>query len=147
MAVMFVEYAFNNDIDYVLAEKSLSRDPDAFSDTSDPYILAAFALGITKGTKAPASTQPGLFTPNGIFSRQEAATMLMRVCEVINMVKDNSPTADFVDLNTADTWAHAGINFVRAHNIMGGVSTATPTFSPKGTYSRQESIVTFDRID
>jgi hypothetical protein len=146
MAVLFVEYALDKDIDYVLTEKGLALDYYAFSDTSDSYILAAFALGITNGTRAPTETMPGLFTPGGQFSRQEAATMLMRVCKVIGMDTVNPPVSDFMDLNTAAVWARDGINFVRANGIMGGVSSTTPTFNPKGTYTRQESIVTFDRI-
>ena len=147
MAVMYVEYALGNDIDDILTEQNLSRNLNAFSDTTDPYILAAYALGITNGTRAPTEKQPGIFSPNGIFSRQEAATMLMRVCKVIGMDTSDPPPSDFVDLNTSDIWAHDGINFVRAKNIMGGINTTTPTFNPRGTYSRQESIVTFDRID
>ena len=147
MAVMFVEYALYNDIDIILSDKGLTRDPDTFTDTSDPYILAAFALGITNGTKAPTDTAPGTFTPDGQFSRQEAATMLMRVCIVIGIDAESSPPApDFVDMDDADIWAHEGISYVRAIGIMNGTSATTPTFSPKGTFTRQESIVTFDRI-
>ena len=146
MAVQFVEYALGKDIGTELAERGLSLNPNAFSDTTDASILAAYALGITNGTKAPTATAPGLFTPNGQFSRQEAATMLMRVCNLLGMDTVAPPDSDFVDLDTADSWARDGINFVRANGIMGGTSSATPTFSPKDTYTRQESIVTFDRI-
>jgi len=146
MAVMFVTYAAGRNIDYILEEEGLSRDPNAFSDTTDPYILAAFALGITYGTKAPTETDPGRFEPNGQFNRQEAATMLMRVCKVIGKDADEPPVSDFVDLKTAADWAYDGINYVYANGIMRGTSTAAPTFNPKGTYTRQESIVTFDRI-
>jgi len=72
--------------------------------------------------------------------------MLMRVCKVIGMDTSNPPVSDFTDLDAADGWARDGINFVRANGIMSGTSSTTPTFSPKETYTRQESIVTFDRI-
>ena len=72
--------------------------------------------------------------------------MLMRVCGVIGMDTANPPASDFVDINMADTWVHDGINFVRAKGIMGWSSTTSSMFSPKETYTRQESIVTFDRI-
>ena len=146
MAVKFVEYALGKDIHSILDEKGLSIDPSAFSDTDDEAILAAFALGITNGTVAPTDTAPGLFTPGGNFSRQEAATMLMRVCRVLGMDVENPPPSDFADITEADGWAHGGINFVRANGIMGGTNTAMPVFSPKATYTRQESIATFDRI-
>lgn len=146
MAVMFVEYTFNKHINDILAERGLSRNLGVFSDTSDPYILAASALGITNGTKAPTETQPGTFTPDGQFSRQEAATMLMRTCKAIGMDIENPPVSDFTDLYAAYTWAQDGINFVRARGIMQGTSTTSPVFNPRGTYTRQESIITFDRI-
>ena len=146
MAVMFAEYALGEDIEDILDDKGLSRDPDAFSDTEDAYILAAFALGITNGTKEPTETQPGEFTPDGQFSRQEAATMLMRVCRAIGMDTDDPPASDFTDLGAAETWALDGINFVRARGIMNGKSVSKPFFDPRGTYTRQESIATFDRI-
>jgi len=146
LAMRFVEYAFNQGINEVLIDRGLSSNPDSFSDTSDPYILAAFALGITNGTKAPTETEPGLFSPDGQLSRQEAATMLMRVCRIIGMDVSDPPASDFVDMGEAESWAQDGINFVRANGIMGGTNTTTPTFSPKGTYTRQESVVTFDRI-
>jgi len=154
IAIGFVEYTLAKGIDDILVERGLHRSTNAFADTTDPYVLSAFALGITYGTKAPTDTAPGLFMPNGQFSRQEAATMLMRIYLAIPMfmydlydIDANYPQAfEFADLSAADSWAYDGINFVGAHNIMGGVSTTTPIFDPRGTFTRQESIVTFDRI-
>ena len=146
LTTQWVAYRMEKSIDTVLSERNLRRNPQAFTDTYDPDILAAFALGITSGTKAPTDSEPGLFSPNGHFTRQEMATMIMRACKVIGMNIDGTPTADFADMNIADSWAHKGINFVRANNIMGGTNTNTPTFSPKGLCTRQESIVTLDRI-
>jgi len=146
MAVMFIEFALEKDIDTILSEQDRTCDSNAFLDTSNPYILAAFVLGITNGTRAPTETQPGIFTPDGQFSRQEAATMLMRVCGVIGMKTNSPPISDFVDMNDAASWAHEGINFVYAKGIMNGTSATTPTFNPKGTFTRQESIVTLNRM-
>ena len=142
MAIKWLEYATGKDIDIVLAEKGLTRSTNIFTDTNDPDILAAFALAITNGTSATT------FTPDGQISREQAATMLMNTCSAIGADVTGTPTSDFVDLGTASVWAVDGINFVRANGIMGGTSTdpSRPTFSPKGTYTRQESIVTFDRI-
>ena len=114
--------------------------------STDQHILAAYALGITTGTKASTNTIPRLFDPEGQFTRQEAATMLMRVCRVLNMDTNDIPVSDFVDMNTADSWAHEGINFVRAIGIMDGTSATKPTFSPRGMFTRQESIIILNRI-
>lgn len=148
MAVKWVEYKTGKTIDAILSDKGVSRNSNAFTDTSDPDILAAFALGITSGTVAPTTTTPGKFTPDGEFNRQQAAVMIMNTCKVIGMDTANPQTSNFVDLNDADSWALTGINFVRANGIMGGASTdpSKPTFNPNGTYTRQESIVTFDNI-
>ena len=139
MAVKWVEYATGKNIDAVLSEKGLSRDPNAFSDTSDPDILAAFALGITSGTGG------GQFTPNGEFSREQAATMIMNTCRAIGADVSNPPASDFVDMNSAAGWAVDGINFVRANGIMQG--TGDDNFSPKANYTREQSIITFNNIN
>jgi len=144
MAVRFVEYGTGKSIDEVLLEKDVSRTPSAFSDTEDPDILAAYALGITAGTMAPTDTTHGEFTPDGEFNRQQAATMLMRVCGVIGMDVDNMPNSEFSDLGEADIWAVEGINFCYANEIM--IGTGNNNFSPKEAYTRQQSIMTFDRI-
>jgi hypothetical protein len=103
--------------------------------------LAAYALDITAGTSATT------FNPNGQFNRQQAATMILNTARAIGADVSNPPTSDFTDLGTADTWAHPGINFVRAHGIMSGTSTTAAVFSPWQTYTRQQSIVTFNNIN
>jgi len=138
MAVMFVEYRTGKTINEVMAEKGVLRNPSAFTDTSDPYILAAYALGITTGVGG------NRFDPSGSINRQQAATMLMRVCGVLGIDTDNPPASGFTDMSNAQTWAVNGINFCYANGIMQG--TGNNNFSPNTPYQRQQSIVTFDRI-
>ena len=138
MAIKWVEYATDRNIDFVLSSRGLSRDLNAFSDTSDPDILAAYALGITNGTG------DGQFTPNGQFNREQAATMIMNTCRVIGFDVDNPPASGFADIGSASSWAVDGINFVRANGIMQG--TGNNYFSPKATYTREQSIITFNNI-
>jgi len=139
MAVMWVEYATGKSIDAVLSERGVVRDPNAFADTNDPYILAAFALGITSGTG------DGRFTPNGQFSREQAATMIMNTCRAIGVDVSNPPAPGFADMGRAARWAVDGINFVRANGIMQG--TGNNYFSPGAPFTREQSIVTFNNID
>ena len=54
------------------------------------------------------------------------------------------PDSGFADLNTASGWAVKGINFVYANGIMQG--TGNNNFSPRGAYTREQSIVTFNNI-
>ena len=145
MAVSWLEYAMGSGIDDILAQRGVSRDPNAFRDTDDPDILAAFALGITDGTVSPTATEPGTFTPDGLFTRQEAATMLYRVCLVYGAQAGSLPGSDWTDLWQVADWARDGVNFCGAYGLMKGVSGGTPVFSPSGVYTRQESILVFDR--
>lgn len=138
MAVNYVEYKTGKHIDLVLTDHGVTTQPGIFTDTNDPDILAAYALGITNGTG------PNTFSPDGQFSREQAATMIRNVCKVIGMDVTNPSEQGFADISTASAWAVDGINFVRSNGIMNG--TGNNVFSPKGTYTRQESIVTFDRI-
>jgi len=138
MAVKWVEYATGKGIDTILVEQGKSRNSNAFNDTSDPDILAAYALGITSGTGG------GQFTPNGQFSREQAATMIMNTCHAIGYDVDNIPASGFADMGSVSSWAVDGINYVRANGIMQG--TGNNSFSPKATYTREQSIVTFNNI-
>ena len=138
MAVMWVEYALGKNLDSILAERGLYRDPSTFIDTSDPDILAAFALGITSGTGN------GYFTPKGQFSREQAATMILNTCRAVGANVSNSPASGFADVGSASSWAVRGIDYVRANGIMQG--TGGNNFNPKATYTREQSIITFNNI-
>jgi len=147
MAVKWLEYRLGKSIDKILAEKGLSRDLHVFGDTHDPDILAAYALGITSGTLAPAAGKAGLFTPNGEFSREQAATMIRNTCKAAGMDVSNITPAGFEDISNASNWAVDGINFCYANNIMIGTRTSPLQFSPKTTYTREQSIMTFNNIE
>jgi len=139
MAVQWVEYATGKSIDTVLSEQGKQRDPNAFTDTNDPYILAAFALGITSGVGN------NLFNPSGQFNREQAATMIMNTCRAIGTNVNNPPSSNFADMGSAASWAVDGINFVRDNGIMQG--TGYNNFSPSAPYTREQSIITFNNIN
>lgn len=144
MAVKFAEYATGKEIDAILADHNVSRNPSAFADTDSAEILAAYALGITDGTRAPTDDAPGLFSPEGEITRQQAARMLMNVCKALGVNVDGAPPSGYADIGSAASWAVDAINFCFTNNIMQG--TGNNMFSPTLTYNRQQSIVTFDRI-
>lgn len=146
MAVMYLEYATGKGIDTILSERNLTIDEDAFEDTDNKYILAAYALEITKGTRAPSEGKPGVFDPNGSFNREMAATMLARVSKVLGQDTDNAPDAGYADIGAASSWAVNSINFCYASDVMTGTSKTPLKFSPKEAYTIQQSIATFDRM-
>lgn len=148
MAVRWMEFALSKSIDTLMADNGVSRNYNAFSDTSNPDVLAAFALGILSGEVAPTQSAPGRFNPNGQFTRQQAAVMITNTCRAIGGDVSDPPTADFADLNQADTWARSGINYARANGIMAGVNSNPPiSFNPHATFTRQESVLLFNNID
>ena len=146
MAVKWLEYATGKDIDTLLAEKGVSRNPNAFDDTSDPDILAACALGITSGTTAPTATVPGKFTPDGQFNREQAATMVRNTVKVYGADVSGCPDAGYTDIGSAANWAVDSINFCYAYNIMTGTNTNPLTFNPQAVFTREQSIITFNNI-
>ena len=146
MAVLWVEYVLGMPIHEIVAERGIAeRQGHTFSDTTDPYIIAAYRLGIIDGTTYPTATSPGVFHPDGLLNRQQAAVVIMRACRAIGATVGNAPDADFVDMNQAANWAHQGINFVQANGIMHGVGG--DRFGPLSNYTREMSIVTFNNID
>jgi peptidoglycan hydrolase-like protein with peptidoglycan-binding domain len=139
MAVRWGEYAAGKEV-YDLLSDSVLPLWNPFDDTDDPDILAAYHLGITSGTSDTT------FSPDGSFTREQAATMIRNTLRAIGMDVTDPPPSGFADIEAASGWAVPGIDFVRAHGIMQGVSTDPPRFDPKAPYTREQSIVTFDNI-
>jgi len=138
MAIKWLEYACGKSIDAILAERGEIRDPGAFTDTSDPDILAAFALGVTSGVGGKK------FNSGGEITREQAAVMIMNTVRVLESDTSAPPPSGFADLSAASGWARGAIDFVRARGIMQG--TGNNNFNPQGLYTREQSIVTFNNI-
>ena len=148
LAVKWLEYVKGAGIGVLLEKEGLYIDYNTFSDTLDPDILAAYALGITNGEVAPAAGKPGVFNPGGGFTRQQAAVMTMNTCRAYGADVSNPPASDFADINQSASWARQGISFVRANGIMAGTTSVPPyIFNPNGKFTRQESIIVFNNIN
>lgn len=108
---------------------------DTFTDTKDPYILAAYALNIVSGTGN------GSFNPRGSITRQEAAKMLTAAMEVLKPVE--GAEHNYTDGATIAPWAVEGVKAVSTAGVMTGTGTG---FSPLDTYSRQQAFVSIVRM-
>ena len=161
MAVRFIEYWLGESIDAVLAWRGLTRDQRRlFSDTANNCdILAAYALGIINGVEAPVEIQSpdpltgdigsikqGRFMPDGELTREQAAVVIRNICRVLGMDVSDAPDQGFADIASASAWAADSINYVGSAGIMAGTGAASPVFSPKEAFTRQESMIVFDRI-
>lgn len=107
--------------------------PNPFTDTSNPQILKAFALGITKGTSATT------FTPSKTINRQECATMLFRTIQAIAPGADYSIAGvpDFPDQKDIDSWAAEGTKYMSKLGIIKGDDRGC--FMPKAATTAQQA--------
>lgn len=134
------------DIDALLQKKNVTVQSDAFTDiaeTDTHAILAANALGIVNGRGG------GIFDPQAHITRQEAAVMLMRTAQVLEIDMGAEPKS-FSDMTDASEWAAMGILYTSslvAENgkaVMGGVSETK--FSPLTGYTREQAMLTMERM-
>ena len=107
-----------------------------FDDTTDPEAKLANALGFVAGVGN------NKFNPTGKITRQEAATMLMRIGQEYGLEPTSDPVA-FSDV-AADSWAKAGIDYVSALGIMSGIGGNK--FDPNGLYTYEQTILTVLRL-
>lgn len=114
--------------------------PEEFSDAT-PYATLASALGITNGKGG------GKFDPEGSITRQEAAVMLLRTYTVPGWtISDEAVDVEpYADEALFPAWATDSIMLLKAWSVMSG--GGDNTFDPTGHYSREQSILTFLRLD
>lgn len=107
-----------------------------FEDTNDPDVKLANALGFVSGVGN------NKFNPTGKITRQEAATMLMRIGQKYGL----EPTADPVAFSdvAVDSWAKEGIDYVSSLGIMSGIGNNK--FDPNGLYTYEQTILTVLRL-
>ena len=107
-----------------------------FSDTNDINVQKAAAIGVVGGIGN------NRFAPHSQLTREQAATMLARLANAIG-----SPlplrAATFSDNSAIASWALSAVGQVQATGIMSG--TGSNRFSPKGAYTREQSIATILR--
>ena len=145
LIVAFVESYSGQTISEYLQQKNVATSSATFTDTADSAVLAANALGIVNGYGE------GTFRPNQTITRQEAATMLSRLANVVGLEEPNASSVNFADLNSVPSWYLDGVEFVSAlqdptngKRVMGGVGNNK--FSPTGSYTREQSIMTLIRL-
>ncbi|MCQ5129692.1 WG repeat-containing protein [Butyricicoccus faecihominis] len=116
-----------------------------FTDTNSAAVVAANALGILNGYG------DGKFGPYDTISRQDAATMLLRAATAIKADalegwgdKIAAANVQFADGAAFSAYAKEAIQVMAALDVMKG--TGNNQFSPKETYTRQQSFMTVYRL-
>ena len=108
-----------------------------FTDTTDLNVQKMAGLGVVNGVGG------GRFDANGTLTREQAATMLSRLAEAMGKpLTAQAPT--FADNASISSWAADAVGQMQGSGVMGGVGNNT--FSPQGSYTREQSIVTMLRL-
>lgn len=129
-------------VDELLSDAGIEPS-EPYSDTRDEDILAMSALGIVNGVGN------NRFDPNASITREEAAVMLARVAAKFDGLHTNSEPLVFSDQAQISSWAKEAVDVVSScaydgNRIMNG--TGENIFSPKDTYTREQSIMTSLRL-
>lgn len=122
-------------ITQLIAREGADYSQFTFNDVDDSLVQVrgVAALGIVNGTG------DGNFSPNNLLTREQAATMIMRMANVLGTTENNEVPV-FSDSTSISTWAKEGVDMVTSAKIMNG--NANGTFSPKGTYTREQAYIT-----
>lgn len=136
LAVKLLEVKYGQTAAAILISNDLSVNTAAFTDTQDETILTANALGIVGGVGG------GIFNPEGLLTREQAAAMLMRTAKILNYLPQGTP-GSFTDKGGFSPYAVEAIDYVSACGVMSGTAGA---FSAKATYTREQAYVTFQRL-
>ena len=115
----------------------IETEGNPFTDTNDINAIKAASIGVTRGTTSTT------FSPNRVLTREEAATMLSRLANAVGKPLAQQ-AATYTDNDRIASYALDAVGQLQAAGIMEGVGSNT--FSPKGSYERQQSIVTIMRL-
>lgn len=116
---------------------------NTFTDTSSPYVLKAYAAGITSGTSATT------FSPDATLNRQQMATFLYRTLRYIEKNSDykytsyTSKLANYTDNAQLESWAVESMAFMNALDLIKG--TSDTTLSPNNKCTIEQAIAVAER--
>ncbi|MBN2797464.1 MAG: S-layer homology domain-containing protein [Clostridia bacterium] len=145
LAVICVEQSMKMSIENYLSSKNIElpkvspfEDIKGLSSDSQKDILAAYALGIVKGTSETT------FEPIKPITREEAATMLTNAAVAMNQ-NTQATMPVFADDSEISGWARPFIGYIVNVKIMNGVGNNK--FGPKEGYQRQQAYMTVLRLN
>ncbi|NLA86717.1 MAG: hypothetical protein GX847_05425 [Clostridiales bacterium] len=115
-----------------------SLDPFTdYTDFASYKVFTLYKLGIVNGTGE------GKFSPDKVITREEAAKLLNSIAVYLG-ISIPAPSTTFNDAASISSWAVEGVNNMAALGVMNG--TGGGKFSPKGTYTGYQAILTMMRL-
>lgn len=130
--VTFIQAKTGKSVDTYRNELGVNYDDFTFSDTDDYQIRSIAALGIVNGTG------DGKFSPDESLTREQAATMIKRLVDLVGHTELSSYDA-FSDQAKISDWAVDAVDFIASSKIMNGTGTG---FEPSGTYTKEQAFIT-----
>jgi hypothetical protein len=123
-----------------ITNQSLENLPQThpFVDTSNPFVGAAYRLGIVNGTSKTT------FAPNQKVTREQIATMLYRELTNLEVAIGYGNTTAFSDAGQISDWALVGVTYSKYHGLVKG--TGNNNFSPKSNATREQVFTILDNI-
>ena len=110
-----------------------------FTDTDSMKVRVLNTLGIIKGKSERQ------FVPNDFLTREEAATILERLINVVHPgMGTDTEYITFADSSAISDWAMSSIQTIYKLGIMNGVGN--DRFAPKDNYTTEQAIVTLVRV-
>ena len=110
-----------------------------FSDDHSEEAAAAYALGIIQGRGG------GVFDPDALITRQEAAAMLCRAYKACGGEATELGAAEpFADEEDISPWAAEAVHALRSREVLRGMGDGS--FDPKGSFTIQQCAVYFLRL-
>ena len=144
LAVAMIEAKTGRSINDFLFSRGVYKESE-FTDTDDYHILAANELGIVKGVGN------NLFRPKNPITREEAAIMLTRTAQRLELRHSSEIPVSFSDKDKIADWADYYVSAISCYldkvtgkRVMEG--TEDNKFNPKGYYTREQAIITFNRL-
>jgi len=131
--INLIEKVSEQSIDDFINERKISigYNKNAFTDTDDKNISAAYALGIINGVGN------NMFAPDNILSRAQAAAVINRIALLFNVDIKNGYTHKFNDLN--GHWVESELGWVVHAGIIKGVEENR--FEPNGNLTKEQAII------
>lgn len=104
-----------------------------FTDTTDPYVLAAKNAGIVSGY------EDGSYRPNNEIRRDELATLFVNLFKATSINYQPADASRFADDATIQSWAKSSVYIAKTNGVVSGVGSGN--FNPAGTATREEALI------
>ncbi len=104
-----------------------------FTDTSDPYVLAAKNAGIVSGY------EDGSYRPSSEIRRDELATLFVNLFKASKIKFQPADANRFTDDAVIQSWAKSSVYIAKTNGVVSGVGANN--YDPAGTATREEALI------